>query len=167
MVLVEGGEGEGSSFLVVDSKPPEPSLAGRGLRREEVIGTPLATEVFRIVDFLWLYDSRLSEVTGLPDGTACVCGSHEGDLEEEAPDFSDVPGFGEGPGPELPEPPPTRLMVIGTWLVGGLFLAGGAGIFTLSSDIASKAFAAFVAVMALAFIIPVTRRFFGEKNQKP
>jgi hypothetical protein len=38
-------------------------LLGRPLPREEVIDTPLAQEVFDIVDFIWLHDDRITEIT--------------------------------------------------------------------------------------------------------
>jgi len=40
------------------------SLVGRGLPREDVIMTPLAQEVFEIIDAIWLDDKRIAEVTG-------------------------------------------------------------------------------------------------------
>lgn len=51
----------GPGFMVVDARNRSGSsdLAGRKLRREEVIGTPLATEVFAIIDAVWLQDSRI------------------------------------------------------------------------------------------------------------
>jgi hypothetical protein len=40
------------------------SLVGRGLAREDVIMTPLAQEVFEIIDAIWVQDQRIAEVTG-------------------------------------------------------------------------------------------------------
>ncbi|MGH7770546.1 MAG: hypothetical protein ACREQP_24095 [Candidatus Binatia bacterium] len=40
------------------------SLVGRGLAREDVIMTPLAQEVFEIIDAIWIGDERIAEVTG-------------------------------------------------------------------------------------------------------
>ena len=40
------------------------SLVGRGLAREDVIMTPLAQEVFEILDAIWAQDARIAEVTG-------------------------------------------------------------------------------------------------------
>jgi len=42
-------------------------LLGRSLLRAEVVGTPLASEVFALVDAIWLTDSRIAEVKGLND----------------------------------------------------------------------------------------------------
>jgi hypothetical protein len=38
-------------------------LAGRSLAREDVVGTPLAQEVFDLVDAIWLNDGNIAEVT--------------------------------------------------------------------------------------------------------
>jgi len=38
-------------------------LVGRALRRDEVIGTTLATDAFELVDAIWLHDGRISEVS--------------------------------------------------------------------------------------------------------
>ena len=35
-------------------------LVGRALTRDEVIGTPLAADVFRILDAIWLQDNRIA-----------------------------------------------------------------------------------------------------------
>ena len=40
------------------------SMVGRGLAREDVIMTPLAQEVFEILDAIWTEDKRIDEVTG-------------------------------------------------------------------------------------------------------
>jgi hypothetical protein len=38
-------------------------MVGRGLAREDVIMTPLAQEVFEILDVIWEQDERIAEVT--------------------------------------------------------------------------------------------------------
>ncbi len=43
----------------------DPGLCGRALERTEVIGTPLANEVFSLVDSLWLTEPRIEEIRGL------------------------------------------------------------------------------------------------------
>jgi len=56
-----------TGFMVVDAGETAIAshpLVGRGLAREEVIGSPLAQEVFEIVDFIWLRDERISEILG-------------------------------------------------------------------------------------------------------
>lgn len=40
------------------------SMVGRGLVREDVVMTPLAQEVFEILDSIWVQDGRIAEVTG-------------------------------------------------------------------------------------------------------
>jgi hypothetical protein len=53
-------------FMVVDAdQTPIAShpLVGRALPRESVIDTPLAQEVFDLVDAIWLEDTNISEVT--------------------------------------------------------------------------------------------------------
>lgn len=56
---------KGGSFTVVDSKdrPADSrSVCGRALKRNEVIGTPVADDVFAIVDVVWLQDDRIEEI---------------------------------------------------------------------------------------------------------
>ncbi len=38
-------------------------IAGKAMSREDVIGTPLAQQVFDIFDTIWLQDGRIAEVT--------------------------------------------------------------------------------------------------------
>jgi hypothetical protein len=53
-------------FMVIDAegrpaaKPG--ALADRALRRDQVIGTPLAAEVFAMIDAIWLKDQRIAEL---------------------------------------------------------------------------------------------------------
>lgn len=51
-------------FMVVDAagRGAERKLASRDLARAEVIGTPLASEVFAMVDAIWLGDARVAEL---------------------------------------------------------------------------------------------------------
>lgn len=56
----------GPQFMVRDSQPrpgEQDDLAGRYLRRDEVIGMPLAERVFSLVDLVWTRDSRIEELT--------------------------------------------------------------------------------------------------------
>ena len=58
---------QGPAFMVIDAteRPiAHNELVGRALRRNEVIGTTLATHAFELVDAIWLKDRRISEVTG-------------------------------------------------------------------------------------------------------
>lgn len=60
--------GAGGSFMVIDGKgrrTDDRALCGRALKRAEVVGTPLAQEVFALVDAVWLTDPRIGEVRGL------------------------------------------------------------------------------------------------------
>jgi hypothetical protein len=62
--------GEGGSFMVIDGagRPADKrDLCGRALRRDQVIGTPLAAQVFALVDALWLTEPRIAEVRALDD----------------------------------------------------------------------------------------------------
>lgn len=43
------------------------NLCGRALERSDVLGTPLATEVFSLVDSLWLAEPRIEEVRALDE----------------------------------------------------------------------------------------------------
>jgi hypothetical protein len=57
----------GPGFMIIDStdRPAaSSSLAGKGLARDEVLGTPLAQEAFAIVDAIWLGDTRIAEIVG-------------------------------------------------------------------------------------------------------
>jgi hypothetical protein len=59
-------DAEATGFMVVDAEETAIAshpLVGRALAREEVIGSRLAQEVFDIVDFIWLHDDRISEIT--------------------------------------------------------------------------------------------------------
>ena len=58
----------GGSFMVVDAESRfarKSELCGRAMRRAEVVGTPLAPEVFSLLDAVWLDDSRVAEVKAL------------------------------------------------------------------------------------------------------
>lgn len=60
----------GGSFMVVSAtgRPGDDrKLCGRALEREEVIGTPLAQEVFALADALWLTEPRIADVRALDD----------------------------------------------------------------------------------------------------
>lgn len=59
---------DGGSFMVIDSDHRllnKLDVCGKGLRRVEVVGTPLADEIFAFVDAIWLLDPRMSEVQAL------------------------------------------------------------------------------------------------------
>jgi len=58
----------GGSFMVVDGegrRTDDRALCGRALKRAEVVGTPLAQEVFALVDAVWLTEPRIGEVKEL------------------------------------------------------------------------------------------------------
>lgn len=58
---------DGPWFMVIDAgtRPvAESDLVGRALRRDEVIGTPLAPVAFELVDAIWMQDERIGELTG-------------------------------------------------------------------------------------------------------
>jgi hypothetical protein len=60
--------GQGGGFMIIDAASRRTAgsrLAGRALARKDVVGTALASEVFQLVDAVWLEDSRLAEITGL------------------------------------------------------------------------------------------------------
>ena len=57
----------GGAFMVIDAKERLASkreLCGRALQRVEVVGTPLAAEIFSLLDGIWLTDPRINEVIG-------------------------------------------------------------------------------------------------------
>src|SRR5207249_1517211 len=52
----------GGSFMVIDGdgRPADDrGLCARAMKRGEVVGTPFATEVFSLVDALWLTEPRI------------------------------------------------------------------------------------------------------------
>lgn len=55
-------------FMVIDAadRPvaKDDTLAATALRRNDVIGTPIASEVFAILDAIWLGDERIVELSG-------------------------------------------------------------------------------------------------------
>ena len=56
---------DGGSFTVIDGGerlPKYSKVCARAMQRSEVIGTPLAGNVFALLDALWLTDARMSEV---------------------------------------------------------------------------------------------------------
>jgi hypothetical protein len=58
----------GGSFMVIDSdvRPANNAkLCGRALKRVEVVETPLAEEVFQLVDTIWLQDPRIAGLRDL------------------------------------------------------------------------------------------------------
>jgi hypothetical protein len=58
---------QGPAFMVIDARErpiAHNQLVGRALRRNEVIGTTLATDAFELVDAIWSKDTRITEVTG-------------------------------------------------------------------------------------------------------
>ena len=58
----------GGSFMVANGKgrhADDRSLCSRALEREDVIGTPLANQVFLLVDSLWLTEPRMEEIQAL------------------------------------------------------------------------------------------------------
>ena|SRR2546421_2017057 len=57
----------GPAFMVIDAttRPiAHNELVARSLRRDQVVGTALASQVFELVDVIWLADGRISEVSG-------------------------------------------------------------------------------------------------------
>ena len=57
----------GVGVMVIDAgtrQIAQEKLAGKALRRDEVIGTPLAQQAFDIFDAIWLKDGRIAEITG-------------------------------------------------------------------------------------------------------
>ncbi len=125
----------GAEFGVVDAGGPlmkADQLAESLLTRNEVIGTPFAKEVFDLVDFVWLTDSRISELTACSE-TDCGCSKasdfmehseREGDADMDDPAFFDVPGFGDGISREAPghATPPVVILAV-AWAMGGVLLA--------------------------------------------
>jgi hypothetical protein len=55
-------------FMVIDAAgrrvAMDGTLAAHALRRDQVVGTPLAEKAFAMFDAIWLADSRIKELTG-------------------------------------------------------------------------------------------------------
>lgn len=67
VALLYRADSEATGFMVIDADDTQIAsnpLVGKALRREDVVGTPLAKEIFDLVDFIWLHDDRISEITG-------------------------------------------------------------------------------------------------------
>jgi hypothetical protein len=59
---------DGGSFMVIDAEgrlAKTRDLCEKALRRVEVVGTPLAQEVFALVDSIWVTEPRIVEVKEL------------------------------------------------------------------------------------------------------
>jgi len=57
----------GPEFMVIDAVKRQVSrggLAQRGLRGDEVVGTPMAQQAFDIVEAIWLQDQRIAGIRG-------------------------------------------------------------------------------------------------------
>lgn len=60
----------GGALMVVDAAGgarDRRDLCGRALARNEVVGTPLAGQVFALIDALWLTEPRMAAVRSLDD----------------------------------------------------------------------------------------------------
>ena len=56
---------DGGAFMVIDAHERLArfqDLCTKAMRRSEVVGTPLATDVFALVDAVWLEEPRIAEV---------------------------------------------------------------------------------------------------------
>jgi hypothetical protein len=59
----------GRGFMVIDATGRSIStsgLAGHVLKREEVVGQPIARDAFALCDAIWLQDARIAELSGGP-----------------------------------------------------------------------------------------------------
>lgn len=66
---------QGPQFTVTDAagRPAaDGQIASLALRRDQVIGTPLAPEVFALVDAVWLQDERIRELTDAAAGPQMI-----------------------------------------------------------------------------------------------
>jgi hypothetical protein len=58
---------DGPQFIIIDAagrpsaKPG--ALAATALRRDQVVGTPLASKAFEMLDAIWIQDERIGELT--------------------------------------------------------------------------------------------------------
>jgi hypothetical protein len=54
----------GPQFMVIDAVGRAPKLASIALSRDQVIGKPVAKDIFAMVDAIWLGDKRIAELRG-------------------------------------------------------------------------------------------------------
>lgn len=60
----------GPEFKVVDAgekRIADRAVIGKFLLRDDVVGQPIADEIFQIVDAIWLQDLRIAELAGEPE----------------------------------------------------------------------------------------------------
>jgi hypothetical protein len=58
---------KGAGFMVIDAKKrDDDELVSKALKRDDVIGTPLADEVFALADAVYLNDPRLAALRQWP-----------------------------------------------------------------------------------------------------
>jgi hypothetical protein len=58
---------KGPAFMIVDAtdrRIAQNELVGRGMRRDEVMGSKVAMLAFEVVDAIWVNDERIRELTG-------------------------------------------------------------------------------------------------------
>lgn len=62
----------GPGFMVIDAsgRGDFTGIAASVLNRADVIGTPLAAQLFELVDAVWLQDDRIRELTAVGTGAA-------------------------------------------------------------------------------------------------
>jgi hypothetical protein len=168
VALRYGETQSGFAFTVVnaaDTPLAGNELAERLLSRDEVIGTPLAQEVFDMVDFIWLTDSRIMDITGLDREEVCENCAAE-DAEEAV--YFEIPGFGDGQqSPEAAAVTP-RIVVIGVWMLGCLFLFASVAVLFTDSETRweIKCISALVALASVLAITRFTRFYVAEKKAR-
>lgn len=52
------------AFMVGNAEAKQDGLSAHALRREQVVGTPMAAEIFKLVDAIWDDDGRIRELSG-------------------------------------------------------------------------------------------------------
>ena len=71
--LLYRNDAEQRGFMVIDATGrlfAKSAMVGRALTRVQVVGTPLATEVFELVDFILLNDPRVGTIETKPSKSA-------------------------------------------------------------------------------------------------
>lgn len=115
-------------------------LVGRALSRDEVIGTPLAAEVFALVDFIWEQDARIAEISLM--------------------DSSGVPGAGAGPA-KLPARPSRRSERLASCALGLVLIGCGVMLVIRGAERASlpvRAVGVLMVIAGLAIVALNVRR---------
>jgi hypothetical protein len=62
-----GVTAKGAGFMVIDAQANvDDQLVGKAMKRQDVVGTPLAEQAFALADEVWLHEKRIGEIKRWP-----------------------------------------------------------------------------------------------------